>query len=307
MQELRIVVPSYNRYEQLIRNIERLNEIASNTQQYRVHVIVLDNCSTDERYTGLCDIVAKHESAKFSIIRRGANIGIYRNIRDSFNFSSSDWLWIMSDDDEILVRSFDFLEQCGDFDLVIVRANVVGFPIKVGNKLFENSKQIMEYLPSYSVIGFISTTIYSRSLVDKMTVPETNQVDHFEWTLFPHVKLLFEVLSKDPNLTAIVLADFEYVKWTAGVASYKENHDDAIAGMYALFCLVPSYRDQIFLNFSQHFSYSHFLKPMLLDLRILVLSIRCFGIMRTIQLFFIGVGKLWEKIREKVCRLTYRT
>ena len=107
-----------------------------------------------------------------------------------------------------------------------------------------------------------------------------------------------------PNLKVLVCADQEYVRWTPGEASYKDRHSDAVAGMYALFGIIPSYRNEIFENFSKHFAYSHFLRTSVRDFRIPLFAARSLGLVNVAKLSLIGMKVAWVKLYEKIRRIT---
>ncbi|AZQ61551.1 glycosyltransferase family 2 protein [Flammeovirga pectinis] len=98
---LSIVIPSYNRKEQLIKV---LDSIFSQDITTLYEVVVIDNCSDyniSEFYT--------HE--KLRIIRNNINVGMSTNIVNPFLHCKTKWMWILSDDDITLNNSINIINN----------------------------------------------------------------------------------------------------------------------------------------------------------------------------------------------------
>lgn len=98
MKKLCIVIPSYNRVENVINTLKKL--LPQLTES--VSLIVLDNCSSvsyeDACYeTGLVDIAKKN----VRFIRNRFNVGMSANFMRAFEVCDGEWLWMVADDDDI--------------------------------------------------------------------------------------------------------------------------------------------------------------------------------------------------------------
>jgi glycosyltransferase involved in cell wall biosynthesis len=95
-QSLLIYIPTYNRYDLLVKQIRRIEPFIDGkiTALY-----ISDNCSTDSRYLGLQGEV---DGSKVKVVRNPVNLGANVNIANGFLAGSGfDFLWILSDDDII--------------------------------------------------------------------------------------------------------------------------------------------------------------------------------------------------------------
>ena len=88
---LSIYIPTYNRPQQLQRQVRQLlPQLSAN-----VKLVVRDNCSPVSVDTLFTD----EELCKFTIVRNSINIGADANICRCFEECESKWLWVLSDDD----------------------------------------------------------------------------------------------------------------------------------------------------------------------------------------------------------------
>ena len=101
--ELEIVIPTYNRIENLNNT---LNQIFNSNISDKVFVTVIDNCSPFKIKKLL--LPKALENPNFRILTNKTNIGICGNILRCFEHGRSKWLWILGDDDDI---DFKVLEE----------------------------------------------------------------------------------------------------------------------------------------------------------------------------------------------------
>jgi hypothetical protein len=91
-----VVVPSFN-YARFIGDTLR----SIRNQTYRnIEIVVSDNCSTDDSWKVIQDIAG--EDGRFSLRRNDSNVGIFENIRRSFEVASGQLLMLVNADDRLL-------------------------------------------------------------------------------------------------------------------------------------------------------------------------------------------------------------
>lgn len=105
---LTIIIPTYNRREQLIR---LLKSIERQKAEKLLYIVILNNNSgydveqsIKNNFSGLfLDVI--------EIYNRPYNSGGDYNIGSSFLFAKTDYLWIIGDDDEVVDGCFDIIEN----------------------------------------------------------------------------------------------------------------------------------------------------------------------------------------------------
>ena len=115
---LSICIPSYNRPQ---KALNCLRVISPQIHDLPVKIVVLDNCS-DQDYLTLFknapDLNSLIESGVLKVHRNSTNIGMSANLMRSFEFADEEWMWMLSDDDEIypgaLATIFDAMNEYGE-------------------------------------------------------------------------------------------------------------------------------------------------------------------------------------------------
>ncbi|MBS9423351.1 glycosyltransferase family 2 protein [Photorhabdus caribbeanensis] len=93
-----IIIPTYNRNEVLKKNISILMDIIKK-HSHTIKVIILDNASPIPVSITLSKLLSEHTEDELQIIRHKYNIGGNANIPLAFQYSDSDYVWVLSDDD----------------------------------------------------------------------------------------------------------------------------------------------------------------------------------------------------------------
>jgi len=100
---LSIVIPTYNRNDIILANIERLLV----QMRDRVELIILDNSSFVPVEDTLAVILDRYSHHDVKVYRNKINIGANANILRSFEFATAEWLWILGDDDVVSKTAID--------------------------------------------------------------------------------------------------------------------------------------------------------------------------------------------------------
>ena len=88
-----VAIPSYNKETQIARCIESVLENASEID----HILLIDNCSTDNTFE-----VAKGYEPRITCIKNDINLGMSGNFNRCIELCKSDWLMIFHADDVML-------------------------------------------------------------------------------------------------------------------------------------------------------------------------------------------------------------
>ena len=108
-QNLTICMPSFNRPFKAIESVKR---ILPQALKKNVQIIVLDNAS-NEKYLTLFkkepDLQLALQTGVVSIRRNSVNIGMSANFLRAFEIVDTEWLWLVSDDDDIYLNAVDVI------------------------------------------------------------------------------------------------------------------------------------------------------------------------------------------------------
>lgn len=98
---LSIYIPTYNRAEKVVRQLEfllsELNEL-NEEDKAMIEIIVNNNCSTDDTEEKVLDVISE-TLVKYH--KNSTNLGIVGNVYKAINFVQGKYLWIVSDDDTL--------------------------------------------------------------------------------------------------------------------------------------------------------------------------------------------------------------
>lgn len=188
LDELEILIPTYNRKNRLInmlRSIEREKE--------RVKVTIIDNYSDydiEEIYQ------ENFEYLEITLIKNKVNIGMLGNVCKCFYECESKWLWILSDDDEIVEGAFKNIKQLlndnQDIDFFKFSTEGIGESGIEKEEKVENIEQFIDhyYYDSISKGGqmvFISNNIFNMTKMKKYL----DKIYSFSYIYVPHLVPVF--------------------------------------------------------------------------------------------------------------------
>ena len=117
---LTICIPSFNRPDKLQKLLENL---ASQEGIELCKIIIHDNKSEPAYRKALSKFIRHHPDLRLEIYENVANVGMSGNILKCFEIRNSEWLWIMSDDDELLPSAIKLatktmMEVSDDIDII---------------------------------------------------------------------------------------------------------------------------------------------------------------------------------------------
>lgn len=98
---LTIAIPTYNRNHILLANLRRL--APQLTADCRL--LILDNCSDTPVAETLSDFTREVPGIALDVVRNKANVGASANVLRCFELCTTEWLWVLGDDDEVLPQA----------------------------------------------------------------------------------------------------------------------------------------------------------------------------------------------------------
>lgn len=180
---LTIYIPTFNRSLILERNLGILVpflQLFSSTAKKGVRVLVSDNASTDDT-----PLVAKSfDSECFAYHRNSENIGALNNFNQSVSLCDSDYIWVLGDDDFIVVKYMDnVLKALSSFepDLLFLGA-LQGEVYRREHSTRECSLESLFLSESLTSLGHISRLIYKRSYLSSLPSLGKISSEYAIWT-----------------------------------------------------------------------------------------------------------------------------
>lgn len=121
MKLLSISIPTYNRNDLVINQLEQLYQIiiADNLTEF-VEIVITDNNSLDSTFESLINFKNTHRKIDIKIFKNQSNLGIDGNIHKAVLNSSSEYVHILSDDDSVDRQFYSIL-------INFLKANSVSF------------------------------------------------------------------------------------------------------------------------------------------------------------------------------------
>lgn len=203
MKALTIAIPTFNRNETLARNLPRL--LAQIPASCRL--VILDNASDVPVAETLQPLLAGYPELDVQVIRNAANVGATANIMRCFEVCTTEWLWVLGDDNPVLpegvATALDHIARYPD-------ATFINF----GSPLFRREATaetrgldaFVERLDHYGNIIFISASLYR---VPHLR-PRLRLGLHYAYTMVPQFVLLLVSLG---DAGQAVLSAAEIVGW----------------------------------------------------------------------------------------------
>jgi glycosyltransferase involved in cell wall biosynthesis len=198
--KLLIVIPTYNRRDYLAEQLSRLSKAIQLVEnKLEVSVIVRDNGSN----YNVNSVVSRYGfELRMNYMNLGGDFNFILGFLDSSNY---DYLWILSDDDWVIIEKFKLLVdeiESDTSDLIVLND---GLNCEMHNFYGSN---VTEYFSMGT--GLISRTIYKV----KSIRPYYSELIKFWYTGFPHlaVQLIFVTKEFNHNVTLIKEKLFEEIE-----------------------------------------------------------------------------------------------
>ena len=151
---LTILIPTYNRLEQLIKNILMLSGfIRKNNLNDDVMILVSDNCSPDNIYNKVQHFINENTDIKIVLFKQEKNTGPEKNALFTLKKAETDYVMYLGDDDYIrekyLIKVIEILKD--ETGMTCILPNFQGINPKTGEVNNERDKGIKSriYEPSF--------------------------------------------------------------------------------------------------------------------------------------------------------------
>jgi glycosyltransferase involved in cell wall biosynthesis len=166
---LTICLPTYNRSTFIANQINFFQkEIeADSLILQKIRFIVGDNASTDETPKVLDELNKKHPF--FEVITNDENLGLIGNVINLLNYSKSEYVWFVSDDDVlergILLEVLNILKKYNNLEFIFLNFSAdgeIGSKEKKGYIQDSKSTALSMFKERYGSLVFITSCVYKR-------------------------------------------------------------------------------------------------------------------------------------------------
>lgn len=201
--DLTIVIPTYNREKQLRNTLKQL----SKNRLEDIKIILLDN---DSNYN-INKFKNEFKELELTIIKNKYNIGGNANIARCFEIVETEWMWLLSDDDEPIENIITQIKK----DIVNIDQNTI--LLKYSSKINQETtnqevmglEELINFLSRrepeerFGNLMFISSSIYRVSKLKDYILYAYQYTNAY----FPQVAILLFFLDKNPEFKILFLKD----------------------------------------------------------------------------------------------------
>lgn len=231
--KLLIFIPTYNRYPQISKQLEKLiPQIIGNSN---VRVIVSDNNSLDDRMHSIENEYASVANLRFH--RNFGNVGANANFLLAYNHLFEDeYLWLLADDTEISIDAVSVILNLATAnpDLIALKAESQNsFPTVYKIEQMGIGKIFNDFN-----WGLISSAIYKSSYLRESLFNGF----YFHNSSFPHLAILFTAMRKYGEIS-IVWVDSEKIHLGNSV-ELSSDYGLSITGFPLLFSFAPKWEQK---------------------------------------------------------------
>lgn len=172
---LSIYIPTYNRVNEVVKQLQFFLEEMKEIDINRVEIIVNNNCSTDDTEEKVLKIT---EGTFVKYHKNTSNIGIVGNVYEAAKLVKGKYFWLVSDDDElrqgIVKRVLDIIDEYVGINAIFLNYSdyIIGSLCNGPNGLIENGvSEIIgkEYaVKVLELFGLAVSCVYLKSCFNQM-------------------------------------------------------------------------------------------------------------------------------------------
>jgi len=254
MKKLLIYIPSYNRYDLLVRQLTALAQAIEENEIENISIAVSDNASTDERYQQLKNVFPQ---THISISRNDVNLGLVGNLIHGFEQKGWDYIWLLSDDDVTDPSALSIVSkeiEVGEHDFYYLKCNIKGDEKVTGGEVISSQIEYFQKFTTWSMMGLMSANIYSSRI--------KGQIEYmylYGYTLFPFLAGVIRIMNT--GRFSLKCIGGNLLEWKPNRISYSHIYEMALTNVLFLAELIEDKANRN-LFVSKHisdFGVSHFI------------------------------------------------
>lgn len=220
-----IFIPTYNREKSLLRTLQMLSlQILPEFE-----IVVLDNASLvhaesycieqDSHLAQLVDI------GQLRFIRHSHNIGMSANFMRAYELCNTDWLWLLSDDDDVkpdcISRILQNILDVGNtLEVALIKFNSIGCERPSDKRYVTSIEELIDIL-ALSNVHFNSYIFITNALYKTAAFKPYLQTGYLNLhTYVPHLMMVLDVMYFAKGKSVIYLSDDYVAQYVAPEVGY---------------------------------------------------------------------------------------
>lgn len=290
MKTLMVYIPSFNRCEKLKRQVDKIKDTIVEKKIQNIFIYVNDNASSEEGYFELPELYSTYSF--ITVHRNNNNIGMIGNIIKAFEVNTCDYIWVLSDDDEIDTKILPVVSNeisKNEMDFFYLKGNIKGDEAVYDSQVIKSISEYLKYFSSLSMMGLISSNIYSKKIIKHIEFMYL-----YGHTMFPHVAGMLKMMSEEEF--KLKCLGKNVIKWIPSSREHISSIDYAIINFLFLSeILSDKNRKLLTTKFLKDFGVTHLIKVSLHGKWLRKKVIMQIGILRHAQLYIMYKLRLIAK------------
>lgn len=196
MTDLCFLIPTYNRFDRLLRTLNQIEKVFANSKiNYQIYIV--DNSSNKETF----DFFSMNSREKTIYYRRevsipNGNLSVHQSLLD-VNVDAK-WYWWLGDDDYVLPESIKFVHYCLQNDQIdYLHATDATFQLSESS-IVDFGDNIVSHFGILELTSFMSSQLFTRKILSNLRDKITARFSNFNWDFnFNHSLLISETIWKE--------------------------------------------------------------------------------------------------------------
>jgi glycosyltransferase involved in cell wall biosynthesis len=194
---LTIVIPTYNRHNELIHTLELL--LPQLTSE--CFLLIIDNHSDTLVSESTASVFKRYHDIHYEVRRNNVNIGGNSNIIRCFEYCETEWLWTLGDDDEIARNAIEIIlsdiAKYNEVTMINYYSPQQNRPVRSSLVITKGPTEFLQKIDSLGAVMYMSCNVYNRH---KLTADDV--ANHYAYSCMPQVLILWFSMCSD---TMVVL------------------------------------------------------------------------------------------------------
>lgn len=203
---LTIAIPTYDRNDKLIRSVDLLlPQLVEG-----VTLLILDNCSK----IPVADSLGDRLASNVQVIRNKYNVGMAANIIRCFENCTTEWMWLLGDDDPPHENAVEVILQeiviHSDFSFLNFKSHLASSRTK--NIYSVGANEFISNVDDFGNLLFLSLGVYNL----KKLQCDIRLAYQLAYCLAPHIVLLLSGIKSDARIGFINKEPINVAMWDTG-------------------------------------------------------------------------------------------
>lgn len=241
MYYLTIVIPTYNRPNQIIK------QLLSVVSQMRddIELIVLDNHSDDNIFDLVALIPNLQAKKNVSYYRNASNIGAAANILRCFEYANGQWVWVLGDDDQIASNALEIIcNECAKAaDCLYINFASTLLELcnieRLKSKITTGADEFIDGMDSFSNLLFLSAGVYKTEIIKKYLRVGYREVESYGC----HTAMLIEAIHHEAK-PKVLFSNFNTILWQEAPVDQRWESSLVNYGLQRLIYLIPQLKSR---------------------------------------------------------------